>query len=237
MTIEAPYQPTMMERVLLAGVCADGEIVLVRHAQQAANDLGDPARPKGGDAPLSDLGLRQADAVAEELGRQHVDAVWCSPLLRARETARRIAARHGLEPVVDDRLVEVGVYRGLPRGATVRGELGLEGEEAVETAFGRTRSWASFPLSESRQEVAARLGAVLGTLRSVHPDSSRVVVVCHGGIVNAVIRQVVESDFDMLFYPAHASISRIVRADGRLALSTANEMHHLRHRSDVAVTF
>jgi 2,3-bisphosphoglycerate-dependent phosphoglycerate mutase len=236
-TIEAPYQPTMMERVLLAGVCAHGEIVLVRHAQQAANDLGDPARPKGGDAPLSELGLRQADAVADELSLQPVDAVWCSPLQRAHETARRIAAKHGLEPVIDERLVEVGVYRGLPRGATVRGELGLEGEEAVGAAFGRTRTWASFPLSESRDEVGARLGAVFDTIRSENPDSSRVVVVCHGGIVNAVIRQVVESDQDMLFYPAHASISRIARADGRLALSTANEMHYLRGRSDVAVTF
>jgi len=230
-------RPTMMERVLLAGGWAAGELVLVRHAQQGVNDLGDPARPKGGDAPLSALGLRQADAVADELALDPVDAVYCSPLLRAHETARRIAARHRLDPVLDSRLVEVGVYRGLARGATVLGELGPDGEQVVEHEFARTRSWAAFPLSESRDEVVARIGAVLDRIRAAHADDSRVVVVCHGGIVNAIIREVIDSDRDMLFYPAHASISRIARRDGRLALATANEAHYLRHRDDVAVTY
>ena len=140
-------------------------------------------------------------------------------------------------PVVDDRLVEVGVYRGLPRGATVQEELGDEGVAAVEAEFARTRAWASFPLSESRDEVVRRLDPVLTDIRAQHSDASRVVVVCHGGIVNAVIRQVIDSDLDMIFYPAHASISRLARAEGRLALSTANEMHYLRHRDDVEITY
>jgi 2,3-bisphosphoglycerate-dependent phosphoglycerate mutase len=234
---EVGLTTTMLERVLLAGECAPGELVLVRHGQQGVNDLGDPARPKAGDAPLSELGRRQADAVAAELARGPVDAVYCSPLRRAHETGQRIAERQGLEPVVDARLVEVGIFRGLPRGATVAGQLGAAGQAALERDFSASHSWAAFPLSESRPEIDERLGAALDHILARHPEDSRIVVACHGGVINALIRRVIGSDRDMLVYPAHASITRLARGGGRLALSTVNEMHHLRHRADVELTY
>ncbi|WP_405057560.1 bifunctional RNase H/acid phosphatase [Kribbella sp. NBC_01505] len=61
-----------------------------------------------GDNPgLSETGFAQATAAAEYLARQGgVDAIVTSPMVRTRQTAETVAARLGLEAVVDDGWVE-----------------------------------------------------------------------------------------------------------------------------------
>ncbi|MGH3836640.1 MAG: histidine phosphatase family protein [Pseudonocardiaceae bacterium] len=62
---------------------------------------------------LSDVGVRQAELVAEYLGGHDVVHVVASPLLRAQQTAEPIAARHGLDLVIDEGLIEAGnVFEG-----------------------------------------------------------------------------------------------------------------------------
>ena len=79
---------------------------LVRH--------GEVENPKGviyGRLPgyhLSERGQKQAEAAAEHLADRAIRAVWASPLERAQETAAAIAARHGLDIVTDERLIESG---------------------------------------------------------------------------------------------------------------------------------
>jgi len=227
----------LFDHALLVGSPDYGELVLVRHAQQGVNALNDPARPKGGDAPLSDLGLRQAVAVADELAHQRVDAVYCSHLERAQMTAAQIADRHGLEPVVDAALAEVGVYRDIPAGRTVADELGPQGVAHVRRTFTAQRCWDVFPLSEQREELQARIAGALGRIMAAHAEATRVVVVCHGGVINAVLRGILDVPTDMFFFPAHASLSRVGRGDGRLALRSVNETGHLQRRPGVEVTF
>lgn len=56
---------------------------------------------------LSDLGRRMADRLGEHFAEAPLTHLRTSPLQRARETLAPIAARHpGLDPVVDQRLVE-----------------------------------------------------------------------------------------------------------------------------------
>lgn len=55
---------------------------------------------------LSDLGQRMAQRVAEQIGDRDIAHVRCSPLERAQETARPIAAARGLEIVTDERVIE-----------------------------------------------------------------------------------------------------------------------------------
>ncbi len=57
---------------------------------------------------LSERGRRQAELVAAVLATQDVTALLASPLERAQQTAAPIAARHGLEVLVEDRLIEAG---------------------------------------------------------------------------------------------------------------------------------
>lgn len=73
------------------------EVWLIRHG-----DCYD--RITGEDPALSPRGREQAARLAERLGRLRIDAVYASPMRRARETAAAIT--HDVR--VDDRLVEVG---------------------------------------------------------------------------------------------------------------------------------
>lgn len=65
---------------------------------------------------LSQRGERQAAAAAERLASADVGTVWASPLERAQQTAAPIAARHDLDVVTDERLIESGtILEGGPR--------------------------------------------------------------------------------------------------------------------------
>ncbi|HVE95559.1 MAG TPA: histidine phosphatase family protein [Pseudonocardiaceae bacterium] len=55
---------------------------------------------------LSDVGVRQAEAVAAYLSDHDVVHVAASPLQRAQQTAEPIASRHGLDVVTDEQLIE-----------------------------------------------------------------------------------------------------------------------------------
>ncbi len=88
-------------------------IAFVRHGQTELNRRG---RLQGRiDAPLSELGARQAAALARGYASASVTRVLSSPLQRARATAAAIAATHGLSVEVDDRLIELdyGEWDGL----------------------------------------------------------------------------------------------------------------------------
>lgn len=77
---------------------------LVRHAEVHNPDNVFYGRMEG--FHLSERGYRQAEALAEYFAGHKLEGVYCSPLTRAQETARPIASRHGLEPVLIDDLLE-----------------------------------------------------------------------------------------------------------------------------------
>jgi broad specificity phosphatase PhoE len=83
---------------------------LVRHGATDVN-LANPPRLQGNssDLGLSAEGIRQAKKTAAFLSQLPIAAVISSPLLRAVETAARIADSHGLEVATVDALVEVDV--------------------------------------------------------------------------------------------------------------------------------
>lgn len=79
-------------------------IHLVRHGQVA-----NPKNVIYGRLPgynLSEKGRKQAEAAGERLAERDIGVIWSSPLERAQETTAAIAARHAVEIVTDDRLVE-----------------------------------------------------------------------------------------------------------------------------------
>src|ERR1700685_3074744 len=79
-------------------------VYLARHGQTAYNAEG---RFQGQqEIPLDDTGRAQAAELAERAAAYGFAALWCSPLLRAREPADAVAARIGLTPCEDARLME-----------------------------------------------------------------------------------------------------------------------------------
>jgi broad specificity phosphatase PhoE len=97
---------------------------IVRHGESEGNFAGSLQGSRL-DTPLSPLGLRQAECLATRLAGEAIDAVWASPMVRARETAAAVAAPLGLGVGLDRDLVEFdwGVWSGRPFTGEVEKEV------------------------------------------------------------------------------------------------------------------
>jgi glucosyl-3-phosphoglycerate phosphatase len=88
-------------------------LVLLRHGRTSWNRIG---RTQGhADVSLDSVGRAQARKAAKHLATYRPALLWSSDLVRARETAREVAAVTGLDVVVDKRLREydAGIRQGL----------------------------------------------------------------------------------------------------------------------------
>jgi broad specificity phosphatase PhoE len=83
--------------------------MLVRHGRTAWHAEGRYAGTA--DVPLDELGMEQARCVADHLAESRIDIVYSSPLSRCLALAEMVAANHGLEVVVDERLREIDLGR------------------------------------------------------------------------------------------------------------------------------
>ncbi|MBP7831914.1 MAG: class I tRNA ligase family protein, partial [Candidatus Pacebacteria bacterium] len=82
------------------------KIIFVRHGRSEANDK-DLHSVALDLHPLTQLGEEQAERAASILAKEHVDVVFASPILRARQTAAHYTKLSGLEPILDNRLSEI----------------------------------------------------------------------------------------------------------------------------------
>lgn len=80
-------------------------LLIVRHGESLGNR--DERFLGHTDLGLSELGLRQAEALAAALKDRHIDAVYSSDLSRARQTVTPAAVQHGLEVILTDSLREI----------------------------------------------------------------------------------------------------------------------------------
>ena len=72
-------------------------LLLIRHGETAWNKQG--IKNGHSDIPLNKVGKKQADMVAGKMIHQYpeIEAIYASDLLRASETAKKIAFRYGLD--------------------------------------------------------------------------------------------------------------------------------------------
>jgi 2,3-bisphosphoglycerate-dependent phosphoglycerate mutase len=204
------------------------ECWLVRHGESTWNS---ERRLQGSlDAPLSPRGLAQASALAAGLGDLRFDALYTSPLQRARDTAAACGARLGLEPVALHELREIGL--GDWEGLTL---------DTVETRDGdHYRRWLEAPVDhpapggEAMAALADRVRSALAGLCAAHPEG-RVLVVSHGGVISSALCGWLGRPLNAIwsFRLANASITRVELPEGRLL--AWNETGHLGDAARVAV--
>jgi 2,3-bisphosphoglycerate-dependent phosphoglycerate mutase len=189
------------------------DLILVRHAL--------PVRIDGGDGPadpdLSETGKAQAEALAAWLGEEHIDAIWTSPMRRARQTAAPLEAATGLTAEIDVELREFDADEAhyIPM-EELRGSDDPRWRELIER-LGSPEQYAFRDLAAAAIErvVAANPGRT-------------VVVVCHGGVVNAYLSSILHIDRPLFFEPAYTSISRVrAAASGLRSVVSVNEIPHL----------
>ena len=149
------------------------KVLLIRHGQ---TDFNRQRRLQGiMPVPLNQQGREQAAALAQHLRRQPIDAVFSSPLTRAKQTAQ-IIGQALKQPVQDDaRLGEIdfGKFEGL----TYSG---------VKARYPQAhRRWHSgympyrVPDGESRRDVQERMAAAFSDITAL-PGLAAVAVVTHG---------------------------------------------------------
>jgi broad specificity phosphatase PhoE len=200
------------------------ELLLVRHGQQDYDANGPVAQMV--DPPLSELGQNQARLVGMALSTERIDAVYASPLQRALETGREIARHHRLELVVVADLREVEVFRDVPPEKTALDHIGRLALMGTRHRMVQEKSWDVYPFSEPSYEFRKRVINTIEGIVATHPNE-RVVIACHGGVINAYVGHVIGSRYDMFFRPAHTSISVVAAGNGVRALYRLNDYHHL----------
>ncbi len=198
-----------------------GELILVRHGQQVWPDQS-ASNGEWVNPPLSELGLKQAEAVAEYLAPEPISAVYSSNLDRANVTGRRIAERHELDVEVVPDLAEFHFYGQLDPNERPRDVLGEKIIRGTQERFVQTRKWDSFPASESSIDFRRRVGFAVESAVASHPGE-RIVVACHGGVINAYLAEILGLPQDMFFPASHASIHRVRYNAGRRVITSLNE--------------
>jgi broad specificity phosphatase PhoE len=152
-------------------------LLLVRHGQSLANA---EHRIQGHlDTPLSAVGVAQCMLLAERLGRERVDALYSSPLTRARATADAIsvALRLPVEDVSDLRERAAGAMTGLTR------------DEARQRFANRAGAVSGAALAaiagvEPKASFRGRVTTALERIVRAQPDRAAVVV-AHRGVIDA----------------------------------------------------
>jgi len=151
---------------------------LIRHGQHEVQD-----RIMVGRAPgirLSERGRGEAERAATRLAAENIEALYRSPQERAAETARPIAERLELEPLVAPELdeIDVGAWTNLAVADLER--------DAGFARFNSFRSGTPAPEGEWMLDVQRRVVGLIERLRRERPGC-RVALVSHGDPIKAAV--------------------------------------------------
>jgi probable phosphoglycerate mutase len=197
------------------------DLVLVRHAL--------PVRvvTEGGvaDPPLSELGHAQAAAAAKWLAEERFDALYSSPLLRARETAAPLASLLGLEIRIEDGIAE---YDRQAEAYIPIEEVKRSDDPEIQAHWKALAEDRLEDLIADAHTFRPRVADAVERLIASHPGE-RVLAVCHGGVISAALAEIIGIKRTLWFEAGYASIHRIVASRaGIRSIKSINEMGHLR---------
>ena len=198
------------------------DLILIRHGETEFNREG---RFQGGiDAPLNDHGRRQAERLAAQLAGERIDALHCSDLLRARQTAAPAAAALGLPAQPDARLREQGF--GVLEGLTFAEA--HERQPAALAAWARHQADSAPPGGETVRAFHDRVVAAVRDIAARHAGK-RIAVVTHGGVLDMLWRAThgLPLDGPRTVLIPNTGLNRFSIDAGRLEITGWGENGHL----------
>lgn len=195
------------------------ELILVRHALPERREVTDgPADPE-----LSPDGHAQAERMAEYLATERIDALYTSPLRRARQTAAPLERHLAMDAVVVDDVAEWD--RNSSAYVPIE-QLKAENDPRYLDVIGH--QWDG---ADPIEDFEARVMTALDQLVAQHPGDT-IAVICHGGVINLFLAVVLGLDGERtgFFYPNYTSIHRVAASrSGVRSVITINETSHLRN--------
>lgn len=171
-------------------------LYFVRHGESEANLLREFSN-RGLKHGLTAKGRQQAQALAASLRDVPVTALFCSPLLRARQTAEILAQQLGVAPEVADALREFdcGVLEGRSDAASWQAYAELSEAWLVRGEWDRR-----LEQGESFHELRQRFVPFVDQLKH---HAGAVVLVGHGGTYRCMLPLILQN-IDFKFSAAHA---------------------------------
>jgi len=193
------------------------ELYLARHGQSQDNENGLIQGQTS--TPLSPLGERQAACLGNYISNIPFDAVYCSDLERAVQTAK--IAVPDIDPVPCPELREwhLGVLQ-----KHTREECKILFPYAWEILCSGIRDDRKIPGGESMNDMIARSTGLVGRIAEKHRQG-RVLIVSHGGTIRALYRGLMGED--NVPGLVNASLSRMDFRDGNWSLNFWNEYSYL----------
>jgi probable phosphoglycerate mutase len=192
-------------------------IFLIRHAENDYTQAGKLAGWRAG-VSLNKSGREQAGMLAEKLAAAPIEAVYSSPLARALQTARPIAAVRHLQVVRCARLGEVryGDWQGKSLKSLRRRKLWR--------LIQHRPSAAKFPGGESIRSVQVRAVAAMEELVARHPNDC-IAVVSHGDVIKMIVAFYLGMALDLYqrIVIRTASVSELGFLSGEVRLLRVNQ--------------
>ena len=147
----------------------------VRHKLQGRTDI--PLNPEGRKM-AEDAGIKYRDV--------HFDVCYCSPLVRARETAELVLRGRNIPIIYDDRLMEMGfgIYEGIENSFQIE-------DCPINVLFWDPAHYIPVQGGESLQELFERTGAFLKEI--VEPalaEGKDILIVGHGAMNSGIVCQI-----------------------------------------------
>lgn len=192
------------------------ELILIRHALPLRREVIDGAA----DPDLSPEGLQQARLLADYLSSETLDAIYTSPMRRAVQTAEPLASATGLVPVVVPGVAEWDQHSNeyIP----------VEELKATNDPRWQEMVKGGWTSEEVPEDFSRRVIDSLENIIAEH-RGQRVVVTCHGGVINEYLSHVLGLSQRQFFYPNYTSIHRVAASgNGHRSLLSVNENPHLR---------
>lgn len=197
------------------------ELIVIRH--------GRPERlvgvEGGADPSLTEIGHQQASAMAEWLSGEHLDAIYVSPMARARQTSAPLEAAMGLTATVDGRVRE---YDHTHASYIPIEELRADKEK-----------WKAFVAAEKGATRDAFGGTVMEGIDEIIDGhrGQRVAIVCHGGVINIVAARILGLSDRMFFNPDYTSVNRFMCASsGERSVLSLNDTGHFHGRPELQLS-
>ena len=162
-------------------------LYIMRHGRTDWNEM---HRIQGRtDIPLNDDGRKMAEKAREEYKDVHFDICFCSPLVRARETADIFLKNRDIPIIYDERLLEMcfGIYEGTANCFEIP-------DCPLSIMFNEPENYTT-PAegAESFEELFARTGDFLReTVRPLLDEGKDVLIIGHGAMNSSIVCQVME---------------------------------------------
>jgi len=210
------------------------DFYFIRHGQSESNATPGLAAGENYDAPLTDLGIRQATALGKRLRKLRIgfDRIFSSSLTRAVQTTN--AMLFGMEEndktfELVDEIIEQQIkgWRGVPISEAITPEVEISraikgkdfvapGGESIREVQRRASNWIENEFIYNRDFCS-------------RPVSSRIAVIGHGNTSRAIFQYIMGFDERLIYRLGidNTSISRFIFDSGGWSVACLNDKAHL----------